>query len=66
MYEYSSCTWHQGKVNRDNKSIPLLKVQAAGLLQGDRIFISMHLCKEYARSATTHTDNTRNIYEKVP
>ena len=33
---------------------------------GDRIFISMHLCKEYARSATTHTDNKRNIYEKVP
>ena len=32
---------------------------------GDRIFISMHLCKEYARSATTNTDNTRNIYEKV-
>ena len=25
----------------------------------------MHLCKEYARSATTNTDNTRNIYERA-
>ena len=33
---------------------------------GNKIFISMHLCKEYARSATTRTDNTRNIYENVP
>ena len=33
---------------------------------GDRIFISMHLCNEYARSPTTHTDNMRIIYEKVP
>lgn len=26
---------------------------------------SMHLCNEYARSATTYTDSTRNIYEKL-
>ena len=26
---------------------------------GDRIFISMHLCKEYARSASTHADNMK-------
>ena len=33
---------------------------------GNRICtVSMHLCKEYARSATTHIDNTRYIYEKV-
>ena len=25
--------------------------------------ISMHLCEEYARRATTNTNNTRNIYE---
>ena len=32
---------------------------------GDRILISMHLFL-YTRSATTNTDNTQNIYEKVP
>ena len=25
----------------------------------------MHLCKDYARSVTTNTDNTRNIYEQA-
>ena len=42
--------------------VEIFRVKVAG----DRIFISMHLCKEYARITTTHTDNTRNIYEKVP
>ena len=32
----------------------------------DSILVSMHLCKEYARSAMVDTDNTANIYEKVP
>ena len=33
--------------------------------QGRGFIISMHLYKEYARSATTNTDNTRNIYERL-
>ena len=41
-------------------------VEVSVNVAGDRIFISMHLYKERARSATTNTDNTRNIYEKVP
>ena len=32
---------------------------------GDCIFVSMQLFKEYARSAKTNGDNTRNIQEKV-
>ena len=44
------------------RKMNLLNVKVAG----DRILISRHLCKEYARSATTHTDNMRNFYEKVP
>ena len=27
--------------------------------------ISLHLCKDYARSATTYTDNTLKIYERA-
>ena len=49
-------------MNLRTRAISLYRVKVAG----DRIFISMHLCKEYARSATTHTDDKRNIYEKVP
>ena len=30
------------------------------------LFISLHLCKEYARSGATNTDNTRNSYEQSP
>ena len=34
-------------------------------LRGRGFVISMHLCKEYALSATTNADNTRNIYERA-
>ena len=32
---------------------------------GDMILISVNLCKEYARSQATKTDNMRNIHENV-
>ena len=33
---------------------------------GDRIFISMHLCKEYTRRATANTDNDAKYLRKAP
>ena len=42
---------------------PHLKVAGGGGGE-DSSFNSMHLCKEYARSATTNTDNTRNMCER--
>ena len=33
--------------------------------RGRGFVIGMHLCKEYARSATTNTNNTRNIYQRA-
>ena len=33
--------------------------------RGRGIVISTHLCEEYARSATTDSDNIRNIYERA-
>ena len=33
--------------------------------RGRGFVISMHLCKEYARSTTTNADNKRNIYKQV-
>ena len=34
-------------------------------VEGDRILTSMYLCKEYARSQATKTDNMRNIHKNV-
>ena len=32
---------------------------------GNRIIISIYLCKEYAQSQATKTDNMRYVYENV-
>ena len=44
---------------------PCQGVKVAGERIRHKQLISMHLCKEHARSATTNIENTRNICERA-